>query len=529
MRVTTAAQMQALDRETIDTVGIPGAVLMEHAGTLTARAIRERYGDLTGRRVLVLCGKGNNGGDGFVIARHLSAAGASVMTFLAGHPADLKGDARVNMEAFAALGGSIHPESDIGSRLLINALTEAELIVDALFGTGLNQPLRPPASDWVQAVGNTSVPVVAVDIPSGIHADTGEAMGAAIHADLTVTYGLPKRGHFCGAGVDHSGHLVVADIGIPEQVVAAAGIPLSVSDPDDLRTTIPKRRTGAHKGSFGHMLVIAGSPGMTGAATLSARGAQCIGAGLVTVAVPERLNPILEEKLTEAMTLAMPETASGTFSSKALEPLLEAAAARSVTVIGPGLSRDAETRTLVRDFVARVEGPLVIDADALGAFEGHMEELPLRTMPTVLTPHPGEMGKLTGTSAAKVEGNRIEIARDFAREREVTLVLKGAHTVIADPYGSARINPSGGPALASGGTGDVLAGMIGGLLAQGLGAADAAALAVYLHGLAADLWVAEHGDVGLVAGNVAERVPEAFCKLATRQTPPPVATIAPLG
>ena len=514
MFIVTAKQMQAIDKETIEQVGVPGTDLMERAGVLTVKAASDRFGDPKGKPVVILCGKGNNGGDGFVAGRLLLSAGATVSLFLAGHPADVKGDARINLDAFSGAGGQVHTPDDLTGKRLEKDLANAHFVIDALFGTGLNQPLREPAADWVKKVEQAGRPVVSVDIPSGINADTGAAPGSAIKADLTVTFACPKRGHFQGPGADHTGALVVADIGIPQKVVQAAALPLALITPEAARERLPGRQHTAHKGSFGHVLVAGGSLGLTGAAVLAAKGSQAVGAGLVTVACPAGLNDIFEVKLTEAMTLAVAETPDHSFSPKGVEKLLEAARERSVTVLGPGISRHPETGETVRRFTTEYDGPLVLDADGLNAWAGHMGSFPKRPVPTVLTPHPGEMARLLGTSVPKVQADRMDAAMTFAHKYDVTLVLKGAHTVVADPYGLAFVNSTGSPALASGGTGDVLAGMIGGLIAQGRSAADAAVLAVFLHGLAADLWTDANGPVGLTASAVAARVPAAWSALA---------------
>jgi hydroxyethylthiazole kinase-like uncharacterized protein yjeF len=526
--VVTAAQMRGMDAETIDGVGIPGLVLMEHAGTLAARAILRRFGPLAGRRVVVLCGKGNNGGDGFVVARHLLSAGAQVTAWLAAGPADVKGDAKTNLDAFAALGGPLHALPEATPARLKRALESTDLVVDALFGTGLEAPLREPVLAWVKAVNRAGRPVAALDIASGIHADTGQVMGAAVRADLTVTFGCPKRGHFGVPGAEHTGELILADIGIPRWVAAEARVPVHLLTPAEAAHLLPARRRAAHKGSFGHVLVAGGSEGMTGAPSLAALGALGAGAGLVTVAAPRGLNDILEQKLTEAMTLGLPETPARGLSDKALDPLLEAAAARSVTVLGPGVGRDPATFRLVRDFTAVHDGPLVVDADALNAWAGRMGDFPRRAAPTLLTPHPGEMARLTGATTAQVQADRIDAAWSLARQAEATVVLKGAHTVVADPHGGVSVNPTGGPALASGGTGDVLAGMIGAYLAQGLSAPEAGRLAAYLHGLAADLWTEAHGPSGLAAGALAAALPDAAQRLREGQAPPALRTLGPL-
>lgn len=509
----TAAEMQTLDRHTIRTLGVPGLILMEQAGSLTVRAMMPLFADQTpeGRSVVVLCGKGNNGGDGFVIARHLLGAGAQVTVFLAGDPARIKGDARANLLAFQGLGGTIHPEGDLAARRLTTALKQADIVVDALFGTGLTKPVEGHTARWIGAVARSGLPVVAVDIPSGIHADTGAVLGCAVEATLTVTYGFAKRGHFCDQGA--SGRLVIADIGIPHRLAEEGGVNVQLVEPSQVRTLLPERVGHGHKGRFGHVLIAGGSRGLTGAPALAAGGAQAVGAGLVTVAVPASLEPVLAKKLTEAMTIGLPE-------ESALATLCDAAAARSVTVLGPGLGRSDDSALLVRDFTATCATPLVLDADGLNSWAGRLDDFPRRLMPTVLTPHPGEMARLLGRSITEVQADRMEATRELARRLEVVVVLKGQHTVISDPYGTLWINPSGGPALASGGTGDVLAGMIGGLLAQGLAAAEAAITGVFLHGLAADIWSQNQGDAGLSAGVLARRIPAAMARLARSEPLP---------
>jgi hydroxyethylthiazole kinase-like uncharacterized protein yjeF len=532
VHVVTAAQMRAMDAETIDALGVPGLVLMEQAGTLAAVALARRYGPPMGKRIVVLCGKGNNGGDGFVVARHLLIAGAEVAVFLAGLPGEVAGDARAELETFAGIGGTVHPASEVTSRRLKAALDQADVVVDALFGTGLSAPLRPPARDWVRAANRAAKPIVAIDIPSGIDGDTGRIMGDAIRADLTVTFACPKRGHFLVPGMDHRGDLVVADIGIPPAVRRRLGGAVTLLTAADAAALVPQRRAAAHKGSFGHVLVIGASVGMTGAATLAAKGALGAGAGLATVAAPEGLNDVLEQKLTEAMTLPMPETADRSLAEAALKPLLEAAAARSVAVLGPGIARAPETARLVRAFTRDFGGPLVLDADGLNAWAGKMDAFPRRAAPTVLTPHPGEMARLVGRSTAEVQGDRMEAAWELARRIEAVVVLKGAHTVIADPFGGVRVNPTGNPSLATGGTGDVLAGMIGAYLAQGLSAPDAGALAAYVHGLAADLWVrahGTHGTGGLGAEALAGLIPDAAAAAARGVPAGPVTFAGPLS
>jgi len=525
----TAAQMQAMDKETIETIGLPGLILMEHAGTLTAAAAASWLEEQGGQRVVVLCGSGNNGGDGFVTARHLRNAGYDVDVFLAGHPTDLAGDARTHMEVWANLGGNVFPASEITGKRLAQEIDGADLVIDALLGTGLSKPLKGNIGAWVAKVNQSGRAVLAVDLPTGVNADTGQVMGSAVRADLTVTFGAPKLGHFLGEGGALTGKLVVADIGIPEDVVVKHAGNVRLITPQIASLWLPDRPADSHKGSFGHVLVAGGSTGMTGAVALAATGALCTGAGLVTAAIPERHNPVMEKKLTEAMTLPLPETATGGLSAAALEPLVEASMERSVTVFGPGLGQAEEAFTLARAFVRQVDGPLVLDADGLNAWVGHLEGFPTRPVPTVVTPHPGELARLLDTTVAEVQEDRIHSARNLASKLEAVVVLKGAHTVIADPFGGIWINSSGGPALASGGTGDVLAGMIGALLAQGMGAAEAACLGVYLHGLTADLWTEKRFPAGLAASVLARRVPRSMARLADGDVPEPVLTVSPMG
>jgi len=536
MEVVNASQMQEIDAATISR-GVPGLLLMEQAGTLAARAMTEAFGfkcgpksgSMAGKRVIILCGKGNNGGDGFVVGRHLLGNGANVTCLLAGDKASVNGDAGTNLAAYVGLGGSLETADQITPERLRDHLNQADLVVDALFGTGLNQPLRAPALDWVTALHQVAVPVVSIDIPSGIDANSGAVLGTAVRADLTVTFARPKLGHFITPGAELTGTLMVADIGIPSQVVAEEDIRTHLITPQSAVKWLPKRGHAAHKGTFGHTLIIGGSPGMTGAPTLAAMGAHGVGSGLVSVAIPAGLNDIIEHKLTEPMSLPMPETVDRTFSETAVKPLLNAATERSVVVLGPGISTHPETQTMVRNFTTTYDGPLVIDADGLNAWANHMDQFPRRIAPTIITPHPGEMAKLTGLSTSAVQHDRITVACKLAHEQDVIVVLKGANTVIANPDGQVWLNPTGGPALASGGSGDVLAGIIAGLLAQSRSAIEAATLGTFLHGLAADLWSGRHGPAGLKASTLAEWVADAMVALKEGRASIPMKTITPLA
>jgi NAD(P)H-hydrate epimerase len=502
-----AAAMRALDRHTIETLGVPGEVLMESAG----RAVVEAVLALRPREVLVLCGAGQNGGDGLVAARHLHALGVPVRAALFGEPA---GDAAAQLGRARAFGV---PIAEGGA---LDLPGEGGVIVDALFGTGLARPIEGALAELIRRIAAAGRAVVAVDLPSGIDADTGQVLGVAVRADVTVTFGLPKPGLALEPGRSHAGRVSVARIGIADTAPGVA--------PDaELWTSaaaaarLPARPREGHKGSFGHVLVVAGSEGKTGAAALAARGALRGGAGLVTIACPAGLNDILEQKCTEAMTAPVPDTPARGFAGAAEDAILALAAERDVVALGPGIGRAPETAALVRALCKRLERPLVLDADGLFAFAAAPAELRARRAPTVLTPHPGEAARLLGCMNAEIARDRLGAVRRLCAETGCAVLLKGAPTVVARPGAPPLVNPTGGPALASGGTGDVLTGLIAALVAQGLDAAQAAGVGAFLHGLAGDRIAAARGDSGLVAEELADALPEAAQRLRSTATPPP--------
>ena len=514
MKIVTAAQMQALDRRTIDESKVSGLTLMERAGSAVAKVIEQRYHPLRGRAIAVICGKGNNGGDGFVVARLLRARGAAVTTLLLGKPETLSPDAQAMYQRLVRGAGRSHVLACTNRNSLTETLAKPSLIVDAVFGTGLTKPIMGLYRDAIEAINEMSatrhVPVIAVDMPSGIHADTGEIMGAAVGATATVTFGLPKVGLYVGPGIDHAGDITVADIGIPQAYVDATATNRSLITADMAAAALPERRTSSHKGSFGHAGIIAGSPGKTGAAAMAAKAALRVGTGLVTVATPAGAHLALESKTLEAMTMPMPETDAHTLSVSATEPLLAFAAERSAVAIGPGLTTHPETIELVRRLIPRIDAPLVLDADALNALAGHADVLSRCKIMPIVTPHPGEMARLTGKTAQAVNADRLGTAAKFATAYRAITVLKGARTVIAHPDGRLAISPTGNPGMATGGTGDVLTGMVAGFLAQRIPGWDAACTAVYLHGLAGDLAAEQIGQIGLTAGDVIGHIPHAI-------------------
>ncbi len=519
MKVVTAREMREIDRRAIEELGLPGLLLMENAGLRVAEAIRRCFGPLTGLRCAVFAGKGNNGGDGLVAARHLFNAGARVEVFLASELGKLQGDPLVNLKALQGCGVEVTEIRGRPGWELEACLDRAGVVVDALLGTGARGPMEGPLARIIEMINRTPGRVVAVDLPSGLDADTGRSDGPCVKADLTVTLGLPKRGLLLFPGAALAGRVWVADISIPRRAVEAQEIEVELLCRQEARALLPPRPADAHKGTFGHVLVVAGSPGMTGAAALAAGGALRSGAGLVTLAVPRGLQEIMAIKMTEVMTRPLGETAEGTLGAAAVGEVLELLAGRGVLAIGPGLSRHPETVRAVRELVARSPVPTVVDADGLNALAG-VEGPPGRAgVPLVLTPHPGELGRLMGCPASEVQADRVEAARRAARDLGATVVLKGARTVVAEPGGRCRLIPTGNPGMATGGSGDVLTGVIAALLAQGMPPFDAASLGAYVHGLAGDLAARDKGDRGLSAGDLVENLPAVFAALVYHPGP----------
>lgn len=509
MKIVTAAQMREADRRTIEEFGLPSPVLMECAGRGVVTEMCRRYGERAPGPVVVLCGKGNNGGDGLVVARHLLERGWAVTTIVLAAADTLHGDARLNFTLLSRLGATIHcVEDETALSALFATLPPPRLIVDALLGTGLNAPPAPLYAGAITWINRSAAVVVAVDIPSGLAADSGRILDCAVAAELTVTFAAVKVGHVVQPGVELCGELVVVDIGIPRYILEdeAGGILLEGAEVAPL---LPVRASDGHKGTYGHLLILAGATGKTGAAALAAAGGLRAGAGLVTVAAPRSAQAVLAVKLTEAMTEPLAEE-NGGLAPTALAEVQALTQGKSALALGPGLGAGGATRVVVRALIATASLPLVVDADALNALVGDLEPLLRRPCgTTVITPHPGEMARLTGRTVAAVQAERITVARDFAETFGVVVVLKGARTVIAAPDGGIWINPTGHAGMGSGGTGDVLTGVIGALLAQGLPPAAAAAAGVWLHGRAGDRLRPRFGDAGLLAGDLLDEIPAA--------------------
>lgn len=514
MKVVTGDAMQRIDRRAIEEFGVPGSLLMENAGSGCVEAIIETYGGESPPAVLVVAGKGNNGGDGYVIARLLRAKGWQVRTVILAEQDEITGDARTNLDLLDSVSVTFSPPG-AGLSALQAGLQWAGLIVDALFGTGLKSEVRGTYAEAIRLINEVETPVVAVDVPSGIHAGSGEVLGVAVQAELTVTFALAKLGHILYPGAEQCGVLRIVDIGIPREVTEAAeGV--EFVDREAARLLMRRRDRRAHKGSFGHCFIIAGSTGKTGAAAMTANSAVRTGSGLVTLAVPASLNAILEVKTTEAMTLPLPDEGAGFLADDAAAAIADAVKGKDAVALGPGISWNPATACLVRRLAAEIEAPLVIDADGLNALSEDPSVLAgKRSVALVLTPHPGEMARLAGATVDEVESDRIGVARGFAERWGVYLVLKGARTVIVAPDGRVAINGSGNPGMASGGMGDVLTGVVASLLGQGYDPFAACRLGVFIHGHAADMVAAEKGEIGMAATDVQERLPWAFSNLIT--------------
>jgi ADP-dependent NAD(P)H-hydrate dehydratase / NAD(P)H-hydrate epimerase len=518
MKITTAEEMRTIDRVTSETYGVHSLSLMENAGNAVATFARTNWPDAN--RIVVICGKGNNGGDGFVAARKLHQAGKVVEVVLIADPSELKGDAANMFARLPFRPVIIRSESDLNNELT-RSLSTCDLIIDAMLGTGFHPPVSGLVAAAIDGLRQTRPPVLAVDIPSGADADgTSEQSGLVARADAVVTFTALRPAHvFSGLT---SGPLLVAPIGSPDEAIVSA-LNLEAITARDVAPLLAARALDANKGRFGHALIIAGSLGKSGAAALSGLGALRAGAGLATVATSRSALPMVASFAPEIMTDPLPETIEGTigFGPTLPETLKRLTERKNVIAIGPGVSRNAETVKFIRVVVSATEAlgskpPLIIDADALNAFEGVANELNGRNRPLVITPHPGEMARLTGLSVSAVQQDRLRVARNFAREHQCIVVLKGFRTIIAQPSGVAWINPTGNPGMATGGTGDVLTGMIVGFIAQFPSNITAAVnTAVFLHGLAGDIAREKFTEQALIASDLLNFVPDAIKR--TRQ------------
>lgn len=499
MKLLRADEMKEIDRRASSEYLIPSIVLMENAGLRTTEKIVELLGGVCGREIIILVGRGNNGGDGLVIARHLLNAGAQVDVFMCANASQLSGDARINYEIFTKMSGSIYPlQQEADLQRFIMSLIKTDMVVDAVYGIGFRGSLGEFEAQLAKLVNQSKSLVLAVDIPSGLEADTGRVNGEVFKADHTVTFALPKLGMILGKGREYVGQLTVANISIPKALLEDERLKLQMITEEMIKTHFKPRVLETHKGSYGHALIIGGSSGMSGAAVMTSWAALRCGAGLVTLAMPEKIMAAAQ-LVPEVMSRGLPSTPEGAISSEAcpmIENLLGTAAA---CAIGPGLSRYKDGNEIVRTVLEKAGIPVLIDADGLNALQADIGILKDRQVPVVITPHPGEMSRLTNLSVAEIQHERIETSRYYAREWGVTIVLKGNNTIIAHPSGQVYVNTTGNPGMATAGSGDVLSGIITGLIAQGLKPTDAAVAGVFLHGQAGDTAAIHLGQRALTA------------------------------
>jgi len=503
MRVCTVASMRELDQRAIRELGIPEELLMENAGLAVTAAI-QRERPVRGERFAVFCGSGNNGGDGLVVARKLNSLGAKVAVLLLSESARFRGASQRNWGILDRMG--VPAEESTKPRAAAKALERCDAVVDAILGTGLGRQVEGGYREVIELINASGRTVYSVDIPSGIHGDTGAIMGTAVRAHTTVTFGLPKIGLLLYPGFDHCGRLFVSHISFPEALTEAEGLRTAVNDP----LPLPERRPDAHKGSVGDMLVVAGAPSYYGAPCFTALSFLKAGGGYVRLAAPAAMIPAIAARANEIVFVPQRETESGALAPQNLDSLLTLAEEADFAAVGPGVSRDPDAQELIRRLAAGVQKPLILDGDGLAAVAGAPEVLARRTQPTILTPHPGEMARLLDRSIAQILANRVEAAVQAAAMYNACVVLKGAHSIIASPQGFVWINMSGNSGMATAGSGDVLTGAIGAMMGLGLEPEAAVRTGAYLHGLAGDLAADEIGADGITAQDIMQHLPAAL-------------------
>jgi ADP-dependent NAD(P)H-hydrate dehydratase / NAD(P)H-hydrate epimerase len=519
MDILTAAEMREMDRMTIEDFGLPGRVLMENAGRGVFQVLMETFPETARGGVAVAAGRGNNGGDGFVVARYLAKYGIPVTVYLLADSRRLQGDAADNFKLLAPLDVRVRelPDLDAFSRFQ-DEMTDHAVWIDAILGTGLTAEVTGYFRSVIEFINGLSRPVIAVDLPSGVHSDTGAICGICIRAAATVTFAYPKIGHCVYPGASVCGNIHIIDIGIPNPIAARIGPRQHLLTPSSIKALWRPRPHDAHKGRTGHLLAIAGGPGKTGAAALCALSGLRSGAGLITLAVPETLQPVAAAQTLEVMTAPVPDNGTGLFSTVGLKSIMALLENKRVLALGPGIGTAPPTRDLMSRLILQCLIPMVVDADGINIIAEDPDILLKRQADIILTPHPGEMARLVKTTPSDVQSDRIGHARQFAEKYKVCIVLKGAHTVIALPDGHVYINSTGNSGMASAGMGDVLTGMIAGFMAQGYAPDEAARIGVYLHGDAADAVARENGPMGYIAGDVMAALPAARGRLMAAET-----------
>ncbi len=522
MYLVTADEMREMDNQTIESFGLLGQILMENAGRGAARILLNAFDGLTGLRVGVVAGRGNNGGDGFVIARYLKQKHIPVSVYLLARPDSVQGDAATNLKLLRPLAVPVIEITD--SEFFKKRQSEMEKIdiwVDAILGTGLKSEVKGFFKEIIEFLNKTHKPIFSVDIPSGLNSDTGQPCGACVCAHMTATFAFPKIGHIMHPGATYTGELEIVDIGIPPHIADSVRPVQHLLTSDRINAYLEPRLPDAHKGNTGHLLVISGSAGKTGAAAMTATSAMRAGAGLVTLGVPKRLNPVVETLVLEAMTYPLPDTDAGALDESAYEPIMDLLSGKQCLAIGPGIGTAPETTRLIHRLIQNADVPLVIDADGLNNLAGVRKILEKVDAPMILTPHPGEMARLLDITPREIQKDRMRHARDFATRFKVHMVLKGAGTVIAHPDGTAFVNPTGNAGMASGGMGDVLTGLIAGFVTQGYSPETASHMGVYLHGAAADALAAQLGPFGYLASEVMNAIPGEIKRIMDGNLPVP--------
>lgn len=503
-----ASQMREVDRSASEKGGIPSIVLMENAAVSCVRELQKDFG-LTKKSAAIFCGKGNNGGDGFAIARHLYNLGANVCVYLVcGN--EFAGDAAINFDIIKKMNIPVEAITDTESLEYI--IKSHDIIIDAIFGTGIHGAVRGIAYDVIEAINENAEYVLSVDIPSGVDSDSGAICGVCVKADKTVTFAAYKIGMLMFPASDYVGETVVADISIPRYIIEDQNLAVNVTDDKFVRENFPKRTNNSQKGDYGKVLIIAGSEGMTGAAYLAAQTAVLAGSGLVFLTVPRSVNAVLEVKTTEAMTIPV-DSEDGHLSACAIDEILKRSDGADAVLIGPGLGRSDDIRKILAALLEYSKAPVVIDADGINAAAKDMEMLSKSSCSLVFTPHAVEMSRLTGLDREYIEENRLLASREFAEEYGAAVILKGHRTVVTAPDGVQYINTTGNSGLATGGSGDVLAGLTVSLIARGVDETTAAAIAVYIHGRAGDIAAARLGEDSVTASSVMEAIPQAVCQI----------------
>ncbi|MBI5236057.1 MAG: NAD(P)H-hydrate dehydratase [Deltaproteobacteria bacterium] len=519
MKLATAKTIKKIDHAAVSMYGMRSIQLMENAGAGVAGvAVKEFGGRIEGRKVAVIVGKGNNAGDGYVCARLLANMGARVTVFSLASSNELKGDCLLNERIWRQMHGEVRSIADGASfrnERNRNSLKHASIVVDAIFGTGLSVPVSGVYADAIKLINELGKKVVSIDIPSGIDATTGAVLGIAVKAAVTATMAMPKLGTYIYPGREYAGRLETIDIGCPACLLTDETIKENLVTGRWVAGILKKMRRppDSHKGSFGHTLIIGGSTGKTGAPYMAAMGAMRAGAGLATIALPKGLEPMMSAKTTEVMTLGLPDEKDGTLGPEAAKVVIKAMRSKAVICIGPGLGFSSGSTSLVSSIIGRAGAPVVIDADGLNAVAASVAALKKAKTPLVLTPHPGEAARLLGKDISAVQSDRVGAARTLAERAGAVVLLKGASSVVAEPDGCIYVNPTGNPALATAGTGDVLSGIVAGLLSRGLSPVEAASCGAYLHGKAADDYKTLHGGTGMIATDLLQLIPSVIVRL----------------